>query len=383
MRFIDLFHKTGENLYPDWDKILTIKEFRDLTLCKQSTIWHQEGTVWPHTVAVTNEMVNYFHRNGLPMNDDYYIQMVSAALCHDLGKPSTTKWDEELQEYKTKCHGLVGARITRFLFFDEPDIQLRERVCCMVKNHMVLHHLLDDNKHIEKKLKRLSWNLVPVSDMLLLKHCDSLGSKNDIELPEYLEFQCNRIKAEAEKLNCFDKPYDFGGNSEFERLKYFNGVEEAEEDDDFNVVIMIGLPGAGKDTYIKNALDENTPVLCRDTIRTEIGLEGEKPQGNKKQEQEVTSIFEARMKKLCEEHKSFIINNTNLLKRYRENFNKMIVAHGGHPVYIYVEAPTFEETKKRREGMIDPKVIEDMFWRFEFPELSECSLLAFSKQEQN
>lgn len=378
MRFRDLFHKTGDNLYPDWNTILSIKEFRDLADCPQSTIWHKEGTVWPHTAAVTNEMVNYFHRAGLPMNDDYYIQMVSAALCHDLGKPSTTKWDEEIQEYKTKCHGLEGAKITRRIFFDEPDIQLRERVCCMVRNHMVLHHLLDDKKHVEKKLKRLSWNLVPVMDMLILKHCDSLGSKNDIEIPEYLELKRDLIMKEALKLNCYTNPFEF--ENDFERLKYFNGVENAEEVEDFNVIVMIGLPGAGKDTYIKDVLDKDMPVLSRDTIRTEIGLKGEKPQGNKSEEEKVTRIFNERMNELCKEHKSFVINNTSLLKRYRENFNKTIIANGGHPSYVYVEAPTLEETKKRRDGMIEPDVIDNMFKRFEFPEMSECSILVLSKQ---
>lgn len=379
MRFRDLFHKTGDNLYPDWETILSIKEFMDLTTCPQSTLWHKEGHVFTHTCAVANQMVNYFHRMGWNMDDDYYIQMVSAALCHDLGKPSTTKWDEELQEYKTKCHGIEGARITRNLFFDEPDIQLRERICCMVKNHMILHHLLDDKKHIEKKLKRLSWNLVPVKDMLLLKHCDSLGSKNDIELPEYLEFVRNRIQAEAEKLGCYDKPFEF--ENDFERLKYFNDVKDAEEIEDFNVIVLIGLPGAGKDTYIKDVLDADTPVLSRDDIRKELGLTGEKPQGNKSEEDRVTHIFNERMKKLCEGHKSFIINNTNLLKKYRQTFNKMIIEHGGHPTFIYIEAPTFEDNLKRRDGMISPKIIESMFWRFEFPEMSECALpMVFVKQ---
>ena len=385
MKFIDLFHKTGDCLYPDWETIMGIKEFRDLALCNQSTVWHKEGTVLPHTVAVTNHMVNFFKKNGLPMNDNYYIQMVSAALCHDLGKPSTTKWDEELQEYKTKCHGQVGARITRYLFFDEPDISLREKVCCMVKNHMVLHHLFDNEKEIEKKLKKMSWSLVSVKDMNILKYCDSMGSTNDIETDETKKRDAAKIKEKAIEYDCYEKA--FNCNGQFETLKYFRNIEEAEEYPNFTVLILIGLPGAGKDTFLNEICEDHNvkrdPVLCRDTIRAEIGLKGEKPQGNKSEEDKVTHIFNERMKELCEQHQSFIINNTNLLKRYRDSYCDMIIRHGGKPIFAYVEAPTLEETKERRKGMIDPKVIDNMFWRFEFPDGYESSRPMFFRKQTN
>lgn len=388
MKFRELFHETNGNLYPDWPKILSIKEFRDLTTCPQSTLWHKEGHVFTHTCAVTNQMVNYFHRMGWCMNDDYYIQMVSAAMCHDLGKPSSTTWNEELHEYKTKSHGLAGARITRYLFFDE-EIELRERVCAIVKNHMILHHVFDGGQvDAIKKLKKLSWNMVRVKDMNLMKYCDSMGSQNDIETDESKMEDCLKIKELAEELGCYETTFKY--ESAFDRLKQNYGIaEDVEQVEGFNVFVLIGLPGSGKDTFINEIKKVfNTgkigdiPVLCRDTIRSEIGLKGEKPQGNKAEEDKVTHIFNQRMKELCENHTNFFINNTNLLRKYRENFNKVILSHGGIPVYIYIEAPTLEETKKRREGMIDPKVIDNMFWRMDFPEPSEYSLpIIFQKQK--
>ena len=118
MKFRELFNqKTWE---PDWDKIWSIKEFKAMKKCMQSTVWHKEGACSAHTRLVTGEMYYYLKRMGIkPSSDRYYIMMMSAAICHDLGKPTTTKFDSKKGDYTTKCHGAEGANITRRLFFDE------------------------------------------------------------------------------------------------------------------------------------------------------------------------------------------------------------------------------------------------------------------------
>lgn len=81
---------------------------------------------------------------------------------------------------------------------------------------------------------------------------------------------------------------------------------------------MIGVAGAGKDNYIEERIPDY-PVLSRDKIRAEIGIDGEKPMGNKEQEQRVTEIFNERLIKYCKERRDVIINNTNLLKNIVRN----------------------------------------------------------------
>ncbi len=368
MKFKELFHLTNGKFYPDWDKILSIKEFRDLTLCKQSTVWHKEGHVFNHTVAVTNEMVNYLYKEVPNVSSEYFVMMVSAALCHDLGKPSTTWWDEELQEYKTKCHGQAGEKITRKLFYDEA-VELREKVCFMVRHHMILHHILEKKEKIERSLKRMSWGQVTVNDMLILNMCDSFGSKNDVETRESILEHCDKIRQIALDLGCYVKPFRF--NNKVERRSYFTDIpydDEFATYDGFTIYMMIGLPGAGKDTYIKDTFGTAFPVLCRDEIRTEIGLEGVKPQGNKKQEDYVTRIFNKRFLEYCKERKSFVINNTNVVKKHRTEFLKMAMEYNPRVLYIYVEADDINKNYDRRREFMDTAVIDRMFDRFDFPE---------------
>ena len=65
-----------------------------------------------------------------------------------------------------------------------------------------------------------------------------------------------------------------------------------------NVYVMIGLPGAGKDTWIANNLPEAHKVVCRDDIRAELGLcqPGEKIVASFQQENLVTGIFNNNLK---------------------------------------------------------------------------------------
>ncbi len=64
-------------------------ELAALDGCPQDPAWHPEGDVWTHTRLVTDEAVRVAWRDGL--DEDDRTVLVLAALCHDLGKPETTR----------------------------------------------------------------------------------------------------------------------------------------------------------------------------------------------------------------------------------------------------------------------------------------------------
>ena len=138
--------------------------------------------------------------------------------------------------------------------------------------------------------------------------------------------------------------------------------------------MMVGIPGSGKDTIIQKYL-EGIPTVCRDDIRTEIGIQGEKPMGNKEQEKKVTQIFEERMLEYCKQGKSFVINNTNLKKQYRNRFLDIIKPYKPVVIYIYVEAPSIVDNFTRRTGQIDKDIIHRMASNFDFPYPTEYTTL--------
>lgn len=125
---------------------------------------------------------------------------------------------------------------------------------------------------------------------------------------------------------------------------------------------MIGLPGAGKDTWIKNNLPGCECIACRDDIRVELGLCGadEKFAGTPEQENLVTGIFNAKLRQYAEEGKDIVINNTNLKRKYRTQYKSLLRHFPINWIYVVVKAPSIEDNIARRQGQIPPEIIMRM-----------------------
>ena len=313
-----------------------------------------------------------------------WLVLMSAAICHDLGKAETTFWSEEKNDWSCKNHGAVGERITRNLFSDE-EFLLRERVCYMVRQHMVLHHILDDEEKFPTKLKKLSHGLVCVKYMLWLNEADSRGSINEVEDDTDLSEKLSKIERKAENYGCLWKPYAMVEKGHLIR-EFFSIGEPLNKTRDFVVYMMCGFPGCGKSTYIKERLSDKT-VISRDIIRQELGINGatikndKKTVGTKEQEDKVSEIFNAKVIECCEQKKSFVIDNTNLKFQYRKKYLDMVMKYNPLIKIIYVEAPDFlNDCMKRRDGEIEKKIYDRMKESFDFPQLYECDELVLVKQ---
>lgn len=130
----------------------------------------------------------------------------------------------------------------------------------------------------------------------------------------------------------------------------------------FNVWIMVGLPGAGKSTWIKNNLPKNIQIVNQDSIRIELGImknDNDKKVGDKIKEKEVTKICLERIDKLIKERKDFVIDNTNIKEGRLSNYYHKLKNAGANVKIIIVDTPK-EICKNRRKECIPEKVIDDM-----------------------
>lgn len=127
---------------------------------QQNPEWHPEGDVWQHTLHVVDAAAEIAKRDNL-QGDDRTVLLL-AALCHDLGKVTTTVKEDGV--WKAPGHPQEGVVPTlSFLRRIGAPQRVIERVVPLVKEHMA--HL---NPVTEKSVRRLSVRLLSEKiDMLV------------------------------------------------------------------------------------------------------------------------------------------------------------------------------------------------------------------------
>lgn len=371
MKLNDFF---DHNMSPNWD--LLLKTFPEMDTCHHSTRWHREGSVTNHTRLVYNAMkerIKDVHREDYK---EWSLIMLSAALFHDIGKISTTYFDEKQGDWCCKSHGEAGEKLFRKTFFEE-RLDLREKVAYLIRYHMLLHHTMQkDAERQKKELIQMIYGLMPIEDMLLLNECDMRGSLNENNNEDNIARHISKVKNAVEEIKKDRKSNPFHYVNESSARMY----------------VMIGVPGSGKSTYaevLKDTENEKVgtslPIISRDLIRIEMGMcgEGEKCMGTHKQENEVTRRVKESIQNLSSMGMSFIVDNTSLKKKYRDQYINYIQNYDVAPIYVYVEAPSLEENFKRRDGEIDSSIIQRMWDGFEFPNHIECYEMWLVDQRTN
>ncbi len=383
MKIQDLFD-SNNNI--NWEFVNTIPEIKALIGCKQNTDWHQEGDVYNHTKLVVQEMEKILIENNINA-PAVKTTLLAAALLHDIGKPSTTYYSETEGQWKTQDHGLAGEKIVRRLFFDDPNVFKREAIAFMVRNHMTLHHIYGWVEKYKKKLIKLSYGHVPLQYMLWLNLADSKGS---ISFPEY-------SSEEQERIDLINNMVDTLGirwnqyqeyMSRYVRYNELNNLnldisKIDQKKESFDVIIMCGLAGSGKSTYIAEHYSD-LPVISRDIMRYNMGLTSspdEKIIATPDQEKKITKLMNEQILNYCKEGKSFVIDNMNLRYNYRQAVLKMVIPYNARIIIAYVEAPNLDTCIQRRDGQIPAEEYNRMLNTASFPQPYEYDDLVISKQQ--
>lgn len=372
----------------NWDFVWKLPHFCEMRNTQQNPRWHMEGSAKDHTQLMCENMFKFVVEHYSQCTLERQRLLMLSALFHDIGKPSTTFLGEKDNQWHSYGHENVGEKLTREMLWDWPLYQ-REYICNMVKYHMS-PLFFKKQKNPEMAVRKMV-SILPYSDLYYLKMADLLGALQDPET--------STKEKDIETLKEF---YEIGEKWSLEYLPFTlnafkmddNGFALTSISPDYKedkcsnptVYVMIGLPGAGKNTVIENNPSlKNAIVLSRDDIRIELGYcsKDEKIVGTDKQERKVTEIFDARMRQALEDGKDVVVNNINLSLKRRKALNNQWAKYKPYWRYIYVEAPTFEDNLKRRKGQISHKVFRDMIQRFDFPDIFECDFLTIIKQSKN
>jgi len=352
----------------DWDSIGELSWYSEMEAIPQDEIWHGEGNVQIHTKMVVEALI------GLPefqeLNEQDKHIMVVSALMHDIEKRSVTTTEEIDGKVRIVAprHAQRGERTARTILYKEyaTPFHIREEICALVRYHGVPLWGIDTFGW-ERNVVRTSLRLR--NDLLgMLSKADVLGRICPDQ--EELLYHIGIFEICCMQMECYFKPREF--KSGLGRLHYLTTQEYIDinpyDDAKFEVVMLSGIAGSGKDTLIKRKY-ESHPMISLDGIRREMKVKPLDKKGNGRVYQEAKERCKIEMRNKT----NFIFNATNITKDMRSKWINLFEEYGGKVVIEYVEVPykTLINQNHNRDYKVPEKVIDKMVGKLEIPTYEE------------
>jgi tRNA nucleotidyltransferase (CCA-adding enzyme) len=196
----------GFALMKDWGMLPVVApELRTLAETPQDPEWHPEGDVWTHTLQVIDEAASLIA--DLEHDRPRAITVMLGALCHDLGKPATTKFEEG--RIRSRGHEEAGLEPTTALL-DRWNVHtllgydVRSQVLALVAHHLKPGELFKDRDRVsDGAIRRLARRCEP--DLLYrVARADCLGRRPGRFEPVAMEWFREKIRALAVEVKAPD-----------------------------------------------------------------------------------------------------------------------------------------------------------------------------------
>lgn len=352
-----------------WDALQGYPWVQAWKECPQDPIHHAEGNVWIHTEMVLGVMAGdpAWRALGIDERKAAYL----AAVMHDVAKPSTTRIEDD-GRVTAKGHSRRGAIDARRILWEMGyPFALREQVCGLVRYHQVPFFLLDEESPLSR-LARLSQTAR--CDLLAIVANADIRGRICRDLDSVLH-NIELFSLYAEEHGCLRSPMAFP--SDHARFRYFHGGtwalgQDVYDDTRCEVIIMAGLPGAGKNHWIaENAGD--LPMVSLDAIRKELRVD---PAGNQGQ---VRQLALERAREHLRKAQPFVWNATNLLAQRRSQLVQLCDDYKARARIVYVEVPATRlyEQNAQRDDVVPKKVIAGMMRAWQVPDRTEAHTVEY------
>lgn len=353
---------------PDWRVDWDAVSRSDLALyagemakTPQNPAYHGEGDVWTHTRLVCQALARMEAFRALDKRGRGLL--FTAALLHDVGKTRVTRRENGV--WTSPGHAAAGEKMARQLLWTRlglcgtPEkLRFREAVCALIRRHSMPVHAIDASNagRTLRAVSQLGTNAPEFSleRLCILAEADARG-KICSDLTEQVE----RVRLGAllaEELGCLSGPYPFPDGHT--RFSYLSGRDVPPDyplfDDCWGPVIMLsGLPGTGKDTWISGNCP-GMPVISLDAIRRALGISPTDNQG---------PVAEEAKRRACEylrRREPFVWNATNLTAEARRRLLELVHSYRAWVRIVYLE--TGLEENLRRNASRPERVPEDVIF---------------------
>ncbi|WP_316823032.1 AAA family ATPase [Pedobacter gandavensis] len=334
---------------------------------EQDPRYHAEGNVAVHTQMVIRALQNEQDFKQLSAQDQEILW--ASALLHDVEKYSTTVMESD-GSITSKGHARKGAQFARtLLYLHEPaPFEIREQIVGLVKYHGLPIWLFEKPDPLKALVKasmevNLQW-------LALLARADMKGRVCADQ--EEMLYRIDCFEEFCKEHNCWGKARQFESD---QAQMYYMQHEDAYldyipfESPSAEVVLMSGLPGAGKDRHIKTNY-EDWPIISLDRIRLEIGVAPTDKAGNGRVIQQAKEQARVYLRK----QQSFVWNATNTTSQMRSQLIDLFSTYKAKTRIVYIEVPyqQVQGQNKNRDAVVPTAVLNKLVRKLEVPALWEA-----------
>lgn len=340
---------------------------RDMQGVPQNPQYHAEGNVAVHTEMVMNALLNLPEYQTLDKQNQEIL--FATALLHDVEKRSCTKIELD-GRITSKGHAKKGEYTARTILYKDikTSFKIRESIAKLVRYHG-LPLWIFEKPNPQKALLQASME-VNLEHLAIFAKADILG--RICEDQDELLYKIELFKEFGKEQNCYGQAFPFASN--LARFTYFKKEASSPnyvpfETDKWEVVMLCGLPGTGKDTYIQKHY-KDWEVVSLDDIRRANKIAPTNTKANGK----VLQLAKEKMKIYLRKQQSFVFNATNIIQQLRGNWIDLFNTYGARVKIVYLEVPYKQllQQNRNRTHVVPTKVMEKMIKKLEIPSLVEA-----------
>lgn len=352
----------------DWEALNdALPWVRNLKDVPQSPVHHAEGDVWIHTRMVMEALLALPAYQALPAYKRSIVFL--ATLAHDISKPACTYTDDDGHVVSPR-HAVKG----RIYFRGEAyqgrpagiPFAAREEIAHLVRYHGLPLWFLE-KRDVQTVVLKAS-QLCDLQLLTLLAEADVRG-RICPDQQELLD-RVGLFQEYCKEQGVWDGPWKFRDGHA--RFAYFhqpgNGLYyEPYDDYRGTVILMSGIPGSGKDTWIARHCPD-WPVVSLDDLRAELDISPKDKQGL------IINTAKERAKEHLRKGENFIWNATNIIPAIRSQLIGLFQEYRARTRIVHVEVPykRMLSQNANRSAKVPDNVIAKMIQKWEVPEVWEA-----------
>jgi predicted kinase len=347
-----------------WGELEQYPWVEALAGCPQDPQHHAEGDVGVHARLVCEELAALPAWRALPEDERRIV--FAATVLHDVGKPDCTRVEPD-GRVSSRGHSRRGSILARALGWRlEVPFDAREQVCALIRHHQVPYFLVDRPDAVRLCL-----------EVSQTARCDHLALLAEADVRGRVCADKQRLLDNVELFReftrehgCLSGPRGFA--SDHARFLYFlhegrHPDAPAHEEFTAEVVLLSGLPGSGKDHFVREHL-AGWPVIALDDVRQELDVDPAEHQG------EVVNRARDLARAYLRQRRSFVWNATNLSRQLRRGCVRLFADYGARVCIVYLEVTPeiLAEQNRRRTAVVPEKVLARLLERWEIPDRTEA-----------